>query len=119
MFGLINLLPNKYSQEFHCYPSALKWVRCLGSCNTLNELSNKVCIPNKTEDLSLSVFNMIIGINGSKTLIKHMTCECKFRFGGKKFSSDQCCNNGKCWCECKKRHVCEKDYVWNYIWQVL
>ena len=23
-------------------------------------------------------------------------------------------NNGKCWCECKKHHVCEKDYVWNY-----
>ena len=20
---------------------------------------------------------------------------------------------GKCWCECKKIHVCEKDYVWN------
>ena len=50
MFGLINLLPNKYSQEFHCYPSTIKWDRCLGSCNTLNELSYKVCIPNKTED---------------------------------------------------------------------
>ena len=22
-------------------------------------------------------------------------------------------NNDKCWCECKKRHVCEIDYVWN------
>ena len=22
-------------------------------------------------------------------------------------------HNDKCWCECKKRHVCEKDYVWN------
>ena len=20
----------------------------------------------------------------------------------------------KCWCECKKHHICEKDYVWNY-----
>ena len=19
----------------------------------------------------------------------------------------------KCWCECKKHHICEKDYVWN------
>ena len=19
----------------------------------------------------------------------------------------------RCWCECKKHHVCEKDYVWN------
>ena len=22
-------------------------------------------------------------------------------------------HNGKCQCECKKRHVCEKDYIWN------
>ena len=56
---------------------------------------------------------MITGINGSKTLIKHMSCECKCRFGGRKCSSDQWCNNGKCWCECKKGHVCEKNYVWN------
>ena len=30
---------------------------------TLNDLSNKVYVPNKTEDLNLSVFNMITGIN--------------------------------------------------------
>ena len=31
-------------------------------CNDLSK-SNEVCIPNKTEDLNLSVFNMITGIN--------------------------------------------------------
>ena len=63
---LINLHPNEYSQEFHYYPFAVKLDRCVGSCNTLNDLSNKVCIPNKTEDLNLSVFNMITGINELK-----------------------------------------------------
>ena len=60
---LINLYSNEYSQEFHYYPFAVKLDRCVGSCNTLNDLSNKVCIPNKTEDLNLSVFNLITGIN--------------------------------------------------------
>ena len=46
----------------------VKLDRCVGSCNTLNDLSNKVCIPNKTEDLNLSVFNIITGINESKVL---------------------------------------------------
>ena len=32
---------------------------------------------------------------------------------GKKYNSDQWWNNKKCLCECKKPHVCEKDYVWN------
>ena len=111
--SIINLHPNEYSQEFHYYPFAVKLDRCVGSCNTLNDLSNKVCIPNKTEDLNLSVFNMITGINESKTLIKHISCECKCKFDETKSNSNQWWNNGKCRCEHKKHHVCEKDYVCN------
>ena len=39
---LINLHPNEYSEEFHYYPFVVKLDRCVGSCNTLNGLSNKV-----------------------------------------------------------------------------
>ena len=60
--NLINLHSNEYSQEFHYYPFAVKLDRCVGS-STLNDLSNKVCVPNKTEDLNISVLNMITGIN--------------------------------------------------------
>ena len=60
---LINLHPNEHSQKLHYYPFTVKLDRCTGSCNTLNDLSNKVCVPNKAEDLNLSVFNMITGIN--------------------------------------------------------
>ena len=91
----------------------VKLDRCVGSCNTLNDLSNEVCAPNKTEDLNLSMLNMITGINESKTLTKHISCECKYKFGGRKCTSDQWWNNDKCRCECKKLHVCEKDYIWN------
>ena len=38
---LINLHPNEYSREFHYYPFAVKLDRRVGSCNTLNDLSNK------------------------------------------------------------------------------
>ena len=37
---LIELHPNKYSQEFYYYPFAVKGDRCAGSCNTINDLSN-------------------------------------------------------------------------------
>ena len=47
----------------------VKLDRCVGSCNTLNDLFNKACVPNETEDLNLNVFNMITGIKESKTLI--------------------------------------------------
>ena len=79
----LNLHPNEYSQEFHYCPYSVKLDRCFGSCNTLNDLSNKLSIPNKTEDLNLCVFNMVAGINESKTLTKDISCECKCKFDGK------------------------------------
>ena len=62
---------------------------CWKLCNNLNDLSNKVCIPYKTEALNLSVFNMITGINESKILTKHISCECKCKFDGTKCNSNQ------------------------------
>ena len=53
----INLHPNEYSQEIQYYPFAVKLDRYVRSCNTPNDLSNKACVPNKTEDLNLSLFS--------------------------------------------------------------
>ena len=80
---LINLHPNEYCQEFQYYPFLVKLDRCFGSCNTVIDLSNKVCIPNKTEKLNLTVFNMITGINESKTLTKCLSCELNVDLMGK------------------------------------
>ena len=63
---VINLHLNEYSQDFHYYSFVVKLDRFVGSCNTLNDLSNKVCISNKAEDLKVSMFYMIKGINKSK-----------------------------------------------------
>ena len=104
---LINVHPNEYSQEFHYYPYVVKSDRRVGSCNTLNALSNKVCLPNKAEDLNLSVFNMITGINESRTLTRYISWQCKCKFDGRKCISDQWWNTNKCCCECKKCHVSE------------
>ena len=35
---LFNLHPNEYNQELHYYSSVVKLDRCVGSCNTLNDL---------------------------------------------------------------------------------
>ena len=70
---LINLHPNEYSQKLHYHPFADKLDRCVESCNTV-DLSNKVCVRKKRENLNLSVFNMITGINKLKTLTKHLSC---------------------------------------------
>ena len=47
--------------------------KCATRSCTLDELSNKVYVPNETEDLNLSMFNVITGINESKILAKHIS----------------------------------------------
>ena len=59
--------------KLHYYPFAVKLDKCLRRCNTLNNLSNKVCVSNKIEFLkylNIHVFNMIIRRNESNILIR-------------------------------------------------
>ena len=58
-----NLHLNEYRQglRYNTFPIDLD--RSMGICNTLNDLSNRVCVTNKSENLNLNIFNMITGIN--------------------------------------------------------
>ena len=55
----------------------VKLDRCVGSFNTLNDLSNKACVSSETGDLNQSILNIITGIIESEILTKHMSCKCK------------------------------------------
>ena len=92
----INLHLNKYSQEFHYYLFSVKFDRCVGSCSTLNDLSNKACVPNKTKDLNIYVFSMITAQNKSNILTKDISYKCKCKFDGTKCNSNQKWNSDKC-----------------------
>ena len=54
----ITLHPNEYTQVLRYNPFDVNLDICIGRWNTLNDLSNKVCVLNKIYDLNLSVFNM-------------------------------------------------------------
>ena len=47
-----------------------------GKCNTLN-LSDRICVPNKTEGVNLKVLKMRTGTNESKSLDKYVPCDCR------------------------------------------
>ena len=65
---VINLHPNEYIHRLSYYPFLVNIDRCIRSYNTFNYLCNKIRISKKTENLNLSICNMITGINASKTL---------------------------------------------------
>ena len=96
----------------------VKLDRCVGSCNTLNDLSNKVCARNKTDNL-IHVFSMITGKNESNILTKDRSCECKFKFDDRKCNSNQKWNNDKCQCSYNKHQIYEKIYIFGILLNVV
>ena len=78
--------------ELDYYPFIVSLDRRKGSFNTLDDLSCRICVPIKTEDVNSNVFNMITRIDESKILTEHISCDCKYKFDAKKW------NNDKCWC---------------------
>ena len=50
----------------------------------------------------------------AKTLVKHISCDCKCKFNiTTTCNSNQKWNNDTCQYECKKYHACKKCYTWN------
>ena len=83
-----------------------------GSCNSGNDLSTKICVPSKPKDINVKAFNKITRINDAKTLVKHISCDCKCKFNSATCNSNQKCNK-TFQCECKNYCKCKKDYSWN------
>ena len=47
----INLHPNQCTQGLRYYPFVVNLDKFTGGCNTVNDLSNRMRVPNKTKDL--------------------------------------------------------------------
>ena len=99
-------------------PFVVKLDRCVGNCNNFNDLSDKICVPNKTEDLNLIVVNMITGINKMHQINQmHQESMCYANENVDVMEENVIQINGGLMknvdVSVKKRHACGKDYVWN------
>ena len=61
---------------------------CNVSCNSLADLSSRIYVSNKAEDVNVSIFNIITKINESKTLTKYVLFDCKRKFDGRTCNSN-------------------------------
>ena len=52
--------------ELKYYPFMISFDNCSRSCNSFNDLSSKICVLSKTEDINRKVFNMVINRNEAK-----------------------------------------------------
>ena len=98
------------------YPFIVKINRCSGSCNNINDLYAKICVPDTVKDLNVKVFNLMSRTNETRHIKWHETCKCICRLDKIICNSKQRWNKDRCRCECKElidKGVCDKAYVWN------
>ena len=64
----------------------------------------------------VKVFNFMSGVNETRFLVQHGSCECKLGLNESLCNSKQKWNNNKCRCECKEIDdwsSWKDDYTWN------
>ena len=53
---LNDLNPNEHNEGLYCYLFMINLGGSNGHCNTLDELSTRICVLNTTEDVNLNAF---------------------------------------------------------------
>ena len=49
--------------ELKHYPFMINLDKCNGSCNSVNDLSMRICVSSKTKDINVKIFDMVTNRN--------------------------------------------------------
>ena len=91
--------------ELKYYSFMVSLDKCVWSCNVL---SPNAYVPKETKDINVNAFNVITSKNESKTIAKHISCDCKCKFNNTICNPNQKWNNKTCQCESKSYCTGEK-----------
>ena len=59
--------------KLNYYLFMISLVKCNISCNVVDDISTKMCVPNKTKDVNIKIFNMITRMQKRWQNIFHLT----------------------------------------------
>ena len=58
------------------YPYNVLVNKCSGSCNTLDNPMTKLCVPNLIKRVSMQVYNFLMMLNETRSVLWHESCKC-------------------------------------------
>ena len=94
------------------YPYNVQINKCSGSCNTLDNPIERLCVPNVIKGVNMQVYNFLTMLNETRNVLWHKSCKyvCKL-------NSSVCNNKQICRCDCNEDFAgiksCAKRYTWN------
>ena len=91
--------------------------KCSGSCNTLDNLIKKLCVPNVIAGLNMKVYNFLTMLNEICNVLWHESCKCVCKLNSSVCNNKQIWNSKTCRCNCNEDFACmincAKGYTWN------
>ena len=98
------------------YPFSISVNKYSGSCNNVNDLYARLCVPVVVKSMNLKAFNLIPWSNQTKQIKWHESCKCESKLNSSACNYKERWNKDKCRCECKKlfdKQECNKGFIWN------
>ena len=78
------------------FPFSIKTSKCSGSCNNINYLHGKICVPDVVKNLNVKVFNLMSRTNKTRYKEWHETFRCECKFAANVCNNKQRWNKNKC-----------------------
>ena len=99
------------------YPYNVQVNKCSGSCNTLDNPVQKLCVPNVIKGLNMKVYNFLTMLNETCNVLWHRRCKCVCKLNSSVCNNKQIWNSNTCRCDCNEDFAgiinCAKGYTWN------
>ena len=99
------------------YPYNVQVNKCSRSCNTLDNLIEKLCAPNVIKGLNIKDYNFLTMLNETHNVLWHESCKCVCKLNSSVCNNKQIWNSNTCRCDCNEDFVgmiyCAKEYTWN------
>ena len=97
------------------YPYNVQVNKCSGSCNTLDNPIEKVCVPNVIKGLNMKVYNFLTMLNKTRNVLWHESCKCVCKLNSSVCNNKQIWNSNTCRCDCNEDFAgminCAKGYT--------
>ena len=99
------------------YPYNAQVNKCSGSCNTLDNPIEKLCVPNVIKGLNMKVYNFLTMLIETRNVFWPESCKCVCKLNSSVCNNKQIWNSNTYRCDCNEDFAgminCAKGYTWN------
>ena len=91
--------------------------KCSGSCDTINNLMAKLCVPGIIKRVNMKFYNFLMMLNETRSVLWHENCKCVCKLNSSICNNKQIWNSDTCKCDCNEDFASiinsTKGYTWN------